>query len=1075
MAFRRGALLAFALSSAAAEEQVTVSPMMPSPLELSLDIPQECSAQSQCAANGITEGLCCPNEEGKMLACCAIKTNAAEDDQIPDSAKASIPNFLEMAHCEVRSRTTGKNCGIGCPEYNGGNCENGKCVCDEGECAIGQECVPDGDCLKDTGGGCEILGCDASRNAKCVGSLRFGYKCMCEEGKCAVGGTCLNKPVPKTNSPTPGPVVPTPPPTPVPTAEPTFACTDDILVIGIAAVHPEFPNDFGKFVKVGVEKATQNAGKEVYQHTLTHQYLYYWATEDSWMIASDWTTQDNYVHSTADGGILSCPTTAGGWVAWDGIEWVPAQLTVVAEACPNHLMVGEDSANPTQVPAILGEYSKFQASPLGHNASHTLVYKNYRGTHYIYKAGGRWQLGDSVGSGWSGQFLTHVNPDASCPTEAGEWTTSGVHLSVDEACSGGVNVVANAGCNPQPALMGTYLMIHDGTPVDENGGRPIYKSAAGEEFLYYWAPKEEWSIGSDYKSANRAVHSTGSKDAKCPTDGGHWVAWDADKSTWSPGKEITVIEAPATPEPTAAPTAEPTAAPTAAPTATPTAAPTPAPTPRPTAAPTPTPTPVPTAAPTPTPTAAPTAAPTVSPTATPTARPTPEPTGPPTVSPTSMPTPPPTFPTPLRLSGVKCEHKFNQKVNGEFELMGTTDNGAPYYYHKELGIYLQKESTRRHGCKRYRRVGREIWYIGDEIGSCWAYAHIAADADSNMPPFGQHNWMVWCADLNVEQDLLLTTRCPDKVTVTKSNVCLSIDSVYSIVSAKGAPGFVDEDDKADENGDSPIYYNGEVSLYLYYWIPTGTWKISPDWKSETVPAPSCESDASSASCPEYANWDSGMMNETVPTPPPTPFLEGTAPPTPLPPGNGPEALITVFAHCDENGMDGVTGMETAIACGGYFHKADCGPGAECLNSLCHCLPGSCSVGIGNDGAQCVVDGDCPRDTGGTCSYSDCAPTRHAYCHMDDDVYKHHCMCGPNQCATGGRCSEETSLDGFDDGEDDDDDDFMSLAETPRTPEETSMLWAYPAALALASVATFMAVRVTRRPAEQHADYQPLLQ
>jgi len=97
--------------------------------------------------------------------------------------------------------------------------------------------------------------------------------------------------------------------------------------------------------------------------------------------------------------------------------------------------------------------------------------------------------------------------------------------------------------------------------------------------------------------------------------------------------------------------------------------------------------------------------------------------------------------------------------------------------------------------------------------------------------------------------------------------------------------------------------------------------------------------------------------------------------------------------------------------------------------------------------------------------------------MDDDVYKHHCMCGPNQCATGGRCSEETSLDGFDDGEDedDDDDDFMSLAETPRTPEETSMLWAYPAALALASVATFMAVRVTRRPAEQHADYEPLLQ
>ena len=103
------------------------------------------------------------------------------------------------------------------------------------------------------------------------------------------------------------------------------------------------------------------------------------------------------------------------------------------------------------------------------------------------------------------------------------------------------------------------------------------------------------------------------------------------------GKVIEVLDAPATPTPTA--TQQPTATPTLEPTSTHTPEPTPTATQEPTPTPTPEPTPTATQEPTSTPTSEPTPTATQEPTSTPTSEPTPAATQEPTSTPTSEPTP----------------------------------------------------------------------------------------------------------------------------------------------------------------------------------------------------------------------------------------------------------------------------------------------------------------------------------------------------------------------------------------------------------------------------------------------------
>jgi len=1156
MLLRGGATL-LALAAIGSAEDI-------SPRRLTLEFPQECAEQPGCAGNGLDSGLCCPDETGKTLPCCQIATNAPEN---PD-----IPKFLDIVHCDAQSPVTGTNCRFACPEFEGSTCPEGggDCTCpagfngiskmaDQRQCAKGQECVADGDCSKSTGGSCTISGCDASRNADCIGSFHFGYHCMCRPGMCAVAGTCLDAPILQTSAPTPGtpaPTDPTPPPTPVPTARPTTSCAPNILMIGMSAVHPEFPNDMGKFVKIGVLKVPENDGKEVYQHTLTHQFLYYWGPTEQWQIGSAWGTADNYVHSI-DSSLSTCPTDAGiQWEGWNGVAWKSVEFDVIGEACPDYYEVTGYN---------FGMYAKQPVLSDG-----MPVWTNDRTGVSIVKARGKWQFKDmQTGEKKRGREFT-----AACPHDGSE--------EIVESCSGGVIIAPSGGCNPQPRLMGQYATTHDSDPVPENEGRPIYKQIQGEAYLYYWTNRSEWQIGSDYKNSNRAVHSVGSAGANCPTDGGYWQAWAPDEAKWTPGDSIVVLEAARTPEPTASPTNSPTPEPTATPTAKPTPSPTPeptakptaAPTARPTAAPTPPPTAVPTAGPTHTPTAAPTHTPTAKPTPTPTAKPTPTPTAAPTARPTAapttaptatptasptpvptppptpIPTPPPTIPPLLRLSDLTCLKKFNHLVNGVFELNGTKEDGSPIYVHQlypHHPIYLLKARCTG-AIKRYfplvHAVHANVWYIADKIDEkptkCIPYAMTAA---SDGPPTGHLDWEVWCGDLYTKQNLFLAARCPSSVNVLDTD------------KATG-PFIMKETQPADANEERPIYQN-EAGQYLYYWGPTTSWIIGNAFdKDEAI----LKSDPSSSTCPDTAGWDGETVQQATPTPAPTSadtvceaspmrndmaqcfglvndaaatwdacrdaccadascnvwqFRDpdgcwmgnvpeascsgshwphggrkiGEQPPTPLPPGNGPFDHINKYIDCQKNGERDVTGMETDTSCG-FGHYSDCGPNAQCSDGKCHCNEGSCAV----HRQTCIKNHDCDRDTGGTCKYSACDSTRvGAYCYMEDDVDKHKCLCSSEQCAEGGRCVQMESIAGFKTSrfftpDEDDPDGFMlaavgangtmrlSLAQQSqrRFEEPAAVVWAFPVAFALASVAAFMVVKELRRPLPQPEAYQPML-
>jgi len=74
-----------------------------------------------------------------------------------------------------------------------GSAQMQKCVCPQGSCAMGNECVADGECPKFTGGNCKVFGCASSRKATCK-KIRTGFhSCLCGEDECAKDGACVPK------------------------------------------------------------------------------------------------------------------------------------------------------------------------------------------------------------------------------------------------------------------------------------------------------------------------------------------------------------------------------------------------------------------------------------------------------------------------------------------------------------------------------------------------------------------------------------------------------------------------------------------------------------------------------------------------------------------------------------------------------------------------------------------------------------------------------------------------------------------------------------------------------------------
>jgi len=116
----------------------------------------------------------------------------------------------------------------------------------------------------------------------------------------------------------------------------------------------------------------------------------------------------------------------------------------------------------------------------------------------------------------------------------------------------------------------------------------------------------------------------------------------------------------------------------------------------------------------------------------------------------------------------------------------------------------------------------------------------------------------------------------------------------------------------------------------------------------------------------------------------------------------PASNMPVIANCSSSGYNITTGGSC------YFTGCQSWSNAVCNNEstkLCVCAPGSCSA----DKAICVADGDCSKDTGGSCGkiFKRCEKASKATC-TNHWYESGRCMCASNQCAVDGRCVNKTN-------------------------------------------------------------------
>jgi len=85
---------------------------------------------------------------------------------------------------------TGGTCLIlGCEGWRNSKCEDGNCVCKDGECAFGGKCMKTSGCDRLTQGTCAYLGCNSCRGSTtCDGGV-----CRCKPGACMYNNVCWDK------------------------------------------------------------------------------------------------------------------------------------------------------------------------------------------------------------------------------------------------------------------------------------------------------------------------------------------------------------------------------------------------------------------------------------------------------------------------------------------------------------------------------------------------------------------------------------------------------------------------------------------------------------------------------------------------------------------------------------------------------------------------------------------------------------------------------------------------------------------------------------------------------------------
>ncbi|XP_019644209.1 PREDICTED: protein crumbs homolog 1-like [Branchiostoma belcheri] len=122
---------------------------------------------------------------------------------------------------------------------------------------------------------------------------------------------------------------------------------------------------------------------------------------------------------------------------------------------------------------------------------------------YFYEPYGQWIVGPSVGTdhGW-----LYVTDSAMSPDKIqGTWKVSVDHVptsfpSVQATCAECRQITISGSIHFQESRMTTYSLtsqIHN--------GRPVYSSDTRSDYIYYYAPYEEWMVGDNLGSSYRGL------------------------------------------------------------------------------------------------------------------------------------------------------------------------------------------------------------------------------------------------------------------------------------------------------------------------------------------------------------------------------------------------------------------------------------------------------------------------------------------------------------------------------------------------------------------------------------------
>ena len=136
-------------------------------------------------------------------------------------------------------------------------------------------------------------------------------------------------------------------------------------------------------------------------------------------------------------------------------------------------------------------------------------------------------------------------------------------METTASCCTSVSVVLlSAGAiGAQKGRAGDYSLILDSGPRSD--GKPVYKHATTDYYLYYWPAYKDWLIGVDYTRSSGNIQSVVNalgENATCPDwpsanpgKYGSWYYWDH-VDGWSPGTigtdvgiSVTCIPAPPSP------------------------------------------------------------------------------------------------------------------------------------------------------------------------------------------------------------------------------------------------------------------------------------------------------------------------------------------------------------------------------------------------------------------------------------------------------------------------------------------------------------------------------------------------